>query len=72
MTKHPECPTPSSDRPAQIRELARIIYDTIFLPGQEVQDVVIPPFEEAEAENLGGYERAVVAALAVALYKSRS
>ncbi len=60
LTKHPD--TAVGGRSALIRELARIIYDAIFLPGQEVGEIIMPRFEQAETENLGGYERAMLAA----------
>jgi hypothetical protein len=47
----------------KVREIARIIYDVIFLPGKEDDDgFVMPPFEEAEHLGMGGFERAVEAA----------
>lgn len=48
-----------------IREIAKIIYDCIFLPGVEDDGYVMPDFETAERELLGGYERAITAAAAL-------
>lgn len=66
--------TAGRDRPAvggaggdtDAEEIARLIYDEVFLPGKEVDGGVMPPFEEARALRTGGYERAVAAARRVA------
>lgn len=52
---------------AEAEELARLIYDAVFLPDEEVDDGVMPPFEEARTLRTGGYERALVAARMVAI-----
>lgn len=48
--------------PGEEREAAKLIYDTIYLPGEEVDGDIMPPFSEAEEEEMGGYLRAVEAA----------
>jgi hypothetical protein len=52
----------AGDNRALHRDVARIIYDTVFVPGEEVDDDIMPPFDEAQADETGGYVRAVEAA----------
>jgi hypothetical protein len=53
-----------------IREMAKLIYDAVFRPGEEIDGFVMPSFEEAQIEELGGYNRAMEAAACVVLRKS--
>lgn len=48
-----------------VQELARLIYETVFLPGHVIDDDIMPTFERAREESIGGYERAVEAAVLV-------
>jgi hypothetical protein len=54
-----------SGQAGDLRDIAEIIYNAIYLPGSEWEDPPMPPFDEAEREDLGGYERAMKAALLV-------
>lgn len=45
-----------------IEGVARLIYETVFRPGEWLDGDVMPTFEEARADSIGGYERAVRAA----------
>lgn len=50
----------------ETEQIARIIYNEIYLPGTEDSEGwIMPPFEEAQSEEYGGYLRAVRAALSV-------
>jgi hypothetical protein len=53
-----------------VREMAKLIYDAVFRPGEEIDGFVMPSFEEAQIQELGGYNRAVEAAACVVLHKS--
>ena len=47
-------------------DIAGIIYDACFLPGEEEDGYVMPPFEDAVRDGLGGSDRALVAARTIA------
>ena len=47
-------------------DIAGIIYDACFLPGEEEDGYVMPPFEDAVRDGFGGSDRAMVAARAIA------
>ena len=47
--------------------VARTIYETVFRPGSMEDGLVMPSFEVAQAEELGAYERCLIAAQAVLL-----
>lgn len=48
---------------------AKLLYDTIFCPGEDMDNEgPMPPFEEARALQIGAYERCLEAA---ALLRSR-
>lgn len=50
----------------ETEQIARIIYNEIYLPSTEDSEGwIMPPFEEAQAEGYGGYFRTVRAALLV-------
>ena len=44
---------------------ARVIYDKVFLPGVEDDDYVMPPWDEALRDGIGGSDRALEAARAI-------
>lgn len=48
-----------------VEEIARLIYDAVFLPGEVVDDDIMPTFEQARVDSIGGYGRAVEAAALV-------
>lgn len=51
------------DQQTTQRALARIIYDECFHPGEERGDgYPMPPFDEAETDELGAYDWAMSAA----------
>lgn len=51
----------------EIQVIARIIYEQVFLPGQEDSDrEPMPTFDVAREEEIGAYARALAAAWALA------
>jgi hypothetical protein len=53
-----------------IREVAQLIYNAIFRPGEEIDGFIMPSFEEAQLQELGDFDRAMEAAACVVLHKS--
>jgi len=51
--------------PPDVREIARIIYNAVYRPGTDEGTFTMPTFEQAEADRVGGYDRALEAAVLV-------